>query len=92
MKAQLAKILRGGIFVFLLSFTNVHISQAQCPMCRMTLESNLKNGGTSGQGMNKGIFYLLITPYLLVGSITYMWWRNRKVKSEQDLEEELELI
>ncbi len=26
--------------------------QAQCPMCRMSAESNLKNGGTTGRGLN----------------------------------------
>ena len=57
---------------------------AQCPMCRMSLESNLKNGGSAGIGMNLGILYLLSTPYLLVGGIAYVWWRNKK-KSEHNL-------
>ena len=34
-------------FVF---FTNDTF--AQCPMCRMSAESNLKNGGTMGRGLN----------------------------------------
>ena len=29
---------------------------AQCPMCKMSAESNLKNGGTVGKGLNAGIF------------------------------------
>lgn len=52
--------------------------QAQCPMCKASLESNLKNGGTAGKGINKGIFMMLFMPYVLVGSIGYVWWRNRK--------------
>ena len=53
---------------------------AQCPMCRMSLESNLENGGTAGNTINKGILYMLIVPYILVFSIGYMWYkRNRKV-------------
>ena len=51
---------------------------AQCPMCKMSLESNLKNGGSAGRGMNKGIFMILVMPYLLVGSIGIIWYRNRK--------------
>jgi hypothetical protein len=50
---------------------------AQCPMCKMSAESNMKNGGTAGRGLNAGILYMLIAPYLIVGSIGYWWWRNR---------------
>lgn len=52
--------------------------QAQCPMCKMSAESNLKNGGTAGRGLNTGILYMLFVPYLLVASIGYWWWRNRR--------------
>lgn len=51
---------------------------AQCPMCRATAESNLANGGTEGKGLNNGILYLLGMPYLLIGTIAYLWWKNRK--------------
>jgi len=55
--------------------------QAQCPMCKMSAESNLKNGGTAGRGLNTGILYMLFVPYLLVASIGYWWWRNRRKES-----------
>ncbi len=51
---------------------------AQCPMCRMSAESNLENGGTAGKGLNAGILYMLATPYLIVGTLGFIWWRNRK--------------
>ncbi len=51
---------------------------AQCPMCKMSAESNLANGGTVGKGLNAGIMYMLATPYLLVGTVAYLWWRNKK--------------
>jgi hypothetical protein len=50
---------------------------AQCPMCRMSAESNLQNGGTEGQGLNKGILFMLAMPYLLVGVIGYAWYRQK---------------
>jgi hypothetical protein len=50
---------------------------AQCPMCRMSAESNLKAGGTAGKGLNRGILYLFAMPYLLVGTIGFVWWRNQ---------------
>lgn len=51
---------------------------AQCPMCRMSAESNLKNGGTEGRGLNTGILYMLAMPYMLVAAVGFWWWRNRK--------------
>ena len=51
---------------------------AQCPMCKMAAESNLKNWGTAGKGLNAGILYMLLTPYLLVGGLAFWWFKNRK--------------
>lgn len=54
---------------------------AQCPMCKMTAESNLAAGGTGGKGLNIGILFMLSLPYLFAGTIGYFWWRNsRKVR------------
>jgi hypothetical protein len=55
---------------------------AQCPMCKMAAESNLKNGGSAGKGLNAGILYMLLTPYLLVGGLAYWWIKNKKKVSE----------
>jgi|NOAtaT_7_FD_contig_121_417733_length_4092_multi_3_in_0_out_0_2 hypothetical protein len=62
-------------FLFVLSDTSLI---AQCPMCKIAAESNLKNGGTQGKGLNLGILYMLATPYLLIGGIGLFWWKNRK--------------
>lgn len=64
------------------------LAEAQCPMCRMTAESNLANGGQEGEGLNNGILYMLATPYLLIGVIGYVWWRNRKKDEEVELKTE----
>jgi hypothetical protein len=55
---------------------------AQCPMCKMSAESNLKNGGTTARGLNAGILYMLALPYTLVGTIGFIWWRNNRRKEE----------
>lgn len=55
---------------------------AQCPMCRATAETNLANGGTEGAGLNQGILYLLGMPYVLIGTIAFIWWRNRRKEHE----------
>ncbi len=57
---------------------------AQCPMCRMSAESNLENGGTAGAGLNGGILYMLALPYLIVGTIAFLWWRNRRKSDEPE--------
>ncbi len=57
---------------------------AQCPMCKIGAESNMKNGGSQGKGLNAGILYMLASPYLLVGGIALYWWRNRRRKDEDD--------
>jgi hypothetical protein len=85
MTAKLGQILRGGILVFALTFmANISVD-AQCPMCRMSLESNLKNGGIAGKGMNAGILMLLATPYLLVGGIAFVWYRNKRSQDNSEL-------
>lgn len=59
---------------------------AQCAMCKAAAESNIKSGGGDPRGLNGGILYMLMLPYLVVGSIGYWWWRNRKSESQQVVE------
>lgn len=81
-------------FKFILSFLLIGIlnllvsSQlyAQCAMCRISLENNLNNGTlTTGSGMNTGILYLLVMPYLIVGVIIYMWRKNMKKNDKRTI-------
>lgn len=51
---------------------------AQCPMCKMSAESNLANGGSEGRNLNTGILYLLALPYTLLMVFGYIWYKNRK--------------
>ncbi|MEM6321169.1 MAG: hypothetical protein AAF960_26140 [Bacteroidota bacterium] len=88
MKTKIIKALSILSLIFCLQVTTVPTAQAQCPMCKMSAESNLKNGGTDGQGLNNGILYMLATPYLIVFGIGYFWWRNRKQREELELETE----
>ena len=56
--------------------------QAQCPMCRIAAESDLKNGGTQGKGLNMGIMFMLMMPYVIVASLGIVWYKNRKPESD----------
>jgi hypothetical protein len=60
--------------------------KAQCPMCKISAESNLANGGSAGRGLNAGIFYMLALPYSLVGTIGFLWWKNNRRKEEDEVE------
>lgn len=60
--------------------------EAQCPMCRMSAESNLQHGGTAGKGLNKGILYILSIPYLLVATLGFIWYRNRKLEDKEKID------
>jgi hypothetical protein len=55
-------------------------ASAQCPMCKTALKSNIngKKGVVVGNGINKGILFLLSTPYILVGAAGFAWYRYRK--------------
>lgn len=56
---------------------------AQCAMCTAVADEAMKNGSSQGAGINKGVLYLFVTPYLLVASIGIYWWRSKlKAQSE----------
>lgn len=74
------------ISLVLIGFMSSADVSAQCPMCKMSAESNLKNGGTAGRGLNTGILYMLALPYMLIGTFGYIWWKNSRRKEEDEVE------
>ncbi|MCF8244116.1 MAG: hypothetical protein K9J37_02655 [Saprospiraceae bacterium] len=76
------KFLKSVVFAFTLAIAAPVVTYAQCPMCKIGAESNLKNGGTAGSGLNTGILYMLAMPYLLVSTLGFIWYKNRKKESE----------
>lgn len=89
MKNPILKIVQLTILVLVIIAITTLMVDAQCPMCRMSAESNLKNGGTAAAGLNKGIIYLLIVPYIMISTVGYLWWRNRRMVQEQRQEDEI---
>jgi hypothetical protein len=59
--------------LFLLSTT---VGFAQCSMCKAVAET--ADGGGFGTGLNYGIVYLMIFPYLIIGGIAYKIYKNKK--------------
>ncbi|MEZ4858873.1 MAG: hypothetical protein R2781_08695 [Flavobacteriaceae bacterium] len=56
--------------------------ESQCAMCRAVLES--EQSGISAKGINNGIVYLMLFPYLLVGGVGYLIYRMRKKNRRED--------
>jgi len=84
MKNSFLKYIALLALAFTINMTTVNDVQAQCPMCKMSAEQNLKDGGTAGKGLNAGIIYMFMTPYIIVGTIGFIWYRNRKKEEDED--------
>jgi hypothetical protein len=70
------------VLALVLSFTGTTV-QAQCAMCRASVESNQSGDeklSNLGKGLNKGILYLMAFPYILVGTIGFLYYRNNRKK------------
>jgi hypothetical protein len=60
-------------------FINVTSALSQCAMCRSTLENNYSNGNPGiAAGINTGILYLLVMPYLAVLILGYFWFKSSR--------------
>ena len=53
--------------------------QSQCAMCRAVLES--QESTAAAEGINNGIVYLMLFPYLLVGGVGYVVYKMRQNKA-----------
>jgi len=62
--------------LLILIFLAVIPAEAQCAMCRAVLESD--ESGKAAKGINNGIMYLMIFPYLLIAGVGYAIYRSRK--------------
>lgn len=62
------------IFVLLLVFP--FTVDAQCAMCRAVVESEAD--GSTAEGINNGIVYLMAIPYVLVGGLFYFIYRRMR--------------
>jgi len=67
-----------GVLVLLFLVGGIDEASAQCAMCRAVLESEAS--GQAAKGINNGIVYLMIFPYLLVGAVGYAVYKLRRSK------------
>lgn len=65
----------------LMSLLSITYTLAQCPACKTALESNRADGTSQiGAGINDGILYLLVAPYLLISVLAIVLYRSYKNK------------
>ena len=57
-------------------------ADSQCAMCRAVLESEESN--TAAKGINNGIVYLMLFPYLLIGGVGYFIYRMRQKNKQEE--------
>ena len=69
------------LFMFGLMVISIKPAKAQCAQCAATVESNAKSGDKTANGLNKGILFLLVAPYLAVGVVGYVWYKNYRRKN-----------
>ncbi|AZJ34689.1 hypothetical protein [Tenacibaculum singaporense] len=62
------------IIFFILLVFSLNAS-AQCAMCKAVIEGGNE---TIAEGVNNGITYLMVFPYILVGLLFYFIYRHKK--------------
>lgn len=66
------------------------INWAQCAMCRTQIKNNVSVGETSmAEGLNNGIMFLFFTPYIVVITLVFLWYRYSKTSKRVSLSERL---
>ncbi len=70
------KALFSIIFLF-----SIQMANAQCAMCKAVVESGRPE---EAEGLNSGILYLMIIPYLLVGALFYIIIKYKITKKKNE--------
>jgi hypothetical protein len=65
-----------------------YITEAQCSMCKASVESSMGQKNSVAGGINQGILYLMAVPYLLIAFIfrkqIVALWRTMRGKKVAD--------
>ncbi len=65
------------------------LNYAQCAMCSATAESSLESGSTAAKGLNAGVLYLLVMPFLFATAYFVLYKKRKhelkKYQESQDI-------
>ena len=86
MKTLIIKSFYTLVLVLGLTLVTTTDGYSQCAMCRATVESNVGTGSKEpenevGSGLNTGILYLMVIPYILIGTVGFLWYKSNKKKN-----------
>ena len=66
--------MKRNLLFILFSFLFIIDTKAQCAMCRAVLETG--GGEDMAKGINDGIVYLMVIPYVLVAGIGFLIYKK----------------
>ena len=69
------------LFFVLINILPTVLANAQCAMCTKTAS---QLGEKPAQGLNNGILYLMLMPFIIVGFIAYFWWKNNRAVEKSE--------
>jgi hypothetical protein len=64
-----------SLTLLVIIFTNMTVF-AQCAMCKAVTKSDMDTGGNISNGLNTGILYLMIVPYIILMIGGYFFFRK----------------
>lgn len=68
------------LLLSILTVSGIQPASAQCAMCTINAEQGVKNGNTQAKGINQGVIYLMVIPYLLIAGLGVLWYKKYKVQ------------
>jgi len=78
------------IFILILVLVPTLCDAQGCAMCKASVESSQGQANSVAGGINKGILYLMVIPYILLAFIfrkqlVSLWrsWRGKEVETEE---------
>lgn len=75
--------LKTALFIIIFGLITISIQpvKAQCEQCAANIATNKQNGGTTANGLNKGILFLLACPYLAAAVVGGVWYKKFRRKN-----------
>ncbi|MHB1148667.1 MAG: hypothetical protein ACYC01_13875 [Lutibacter sp.] len=65
----------------ILFFFFIQMANAQCAMCKAVVESG---NPSEAEGLNSGILYLMIFPYILIGTLFFIIIKYKMTKNKTE--------
>lgn len=88
---RLFKYFAGFVLLFSVWAATPQTAAAQCPMCKAAVESGSeygKEGNQLASGLNTGILYMFVLPYLMLMGLAFLFYRGyRKKQKARELAE-----